>query len=345
MPHCTRKGCGADYAEGSDDLCSYHPGSPVFHEGLKSWSCCQDIYKPVLDFDEFMKIPPCTEIKGHSSIIEVPKDSPAVKSIPQTLLTETTADGKEVFQVAGAPPSGANVSSVPIERPATPAPPALEVDDLNIPVTVGTSCIRKGCGVTFVSDEVNRQGDGEGTICHYHPLPPIFREGSKGYLCCKRRVLEFDEFMKIQGCQTGRHCFVPVITESKAVEQVDCRIDHYQTPDQVHVSVFAKKVDKERSSVQFEDTKVILDLYLPDNKRFSRTIELFGNITPRESTFQYFGTKVEVHLQKSDNRSWTVLEKTDRDLGNVSLTFGVGGRTGTIGGKKLILDESNKARS
>lgn len=55
--------------------------------------------------------------------------------------------------------------------------------------------------------------------------------------------------------------------------------------------------------------------------------------------------QVELHLQKSDTRSWIVLEKTDRDLGNVSLTFGVGGRTGTIGGKEFILDESNKARS
>lgn len=24
--------------------------------------------------------------------------------------------------------------------------------------------------------------------------PPIFHEGSKGYTCCKRRVLEFDEY-------------------------------------------------------------------------------------------------------------------------------------------------------
>lgn len=31
----------------------------------------------------------------------------------------------------------------------------------------------------------------------------------KGYLCCKRRVLEFDEFLKIEGCKTGRHLFVP----------------------------------------------------------------------------------------------------------------------------------------
>lgn len=29
----------------------------VFHEGLKSWSCCKDVNKPELEFEEFMKIP------------------------------------------------------------------------------------------------------------------------------------------------------------------------------------------------------------------------------------------------------------------------------------------------
>lgn len=36
-----------------------------------------------------------------------------------------------------------------------------------------------------------------------------------------------------------------------------CRIDHYQTRDKVHVSVFAKNVDKERSRVKFDETKVL----------------------------------------------------------------------------------------
>lgn len=36
----------------------------------------------------------------------------------------------------------------------------------------------------------------------------------------------------------------------------DCRVDHYQTVDKVHVSIFAKKVDKERSTVKFEETQV-----------------------------------------------------------------------------------------
>jgi len=231
-----------------------------------------------------------------------------------------------------------------VDRPATPTR-VLEEDDLSAPVPPGTVCRRKGCGVTFVSDELNRQGNGEGVICCYHSLPPIFREGSKGYLCCKRRVLEFEEFLKIKGCQTGRHCFIPVVNNPTTDEQVECRVDHYQTPHQVHVSVFAKQVDQDRSSVQFEESRIKLDLYLPGNKRFAKTIDLFALIEPNDSTFQYFGTKVELHLKKTDTRSWTVLEKTDRDLGNISLTFGVGGRTGTIGGKKLAIDEANKILS
>lgn len=52
--------------------------------------------------------------------------------------------------------------------------------------------------------------------------------------------------------------------------------------------------------------------------------------------------QVELVLNKRDIRSWNLLEKTDADLGAFNLTFGVGGRTGTIGGKEPILDESNK---
>jgi hypothetical protein len=39
------------------DQLSTTPSRQVFHEGLKSWSCCADVNKPVLEFDQFMKIP------------------------------------------------------------------------------------------------------------------------------------------------------------------------------------------------------------------------------------------------------------------------------------------------
>jgi hypothetical protein len=42
----------------------------------------------------------------------------------------------------------------------------------------------------------------------------------------------------------------------QAEEFTEARIDHYQTPSQVHVSVFAKKADQERSKVTIEETQV-----------------------------------------------------------------------------------------
>jgi len=65
------------------------------------------------------------------------------------------------------------------------------------------TCRRKSCGVNFEG------GERDGEKCVHHPGAPIFHEGSKGWSCCKRRVLEFDQFMNIEGCKTkDRHLFV-----------------------------------------------------------------------------------------------------------------------------------------
>ncbi|KIK06594.1 hypothetical protein K443DRAFT_674256 [Laccaria amethystina LaAM-08-1] len=337
MSRCTRKGCGKDFTSTSTDKCIFHPGEPVFHEGLKSWSCCKDVNKPVLDFDEFMNLPGCTETDFHTSATPQAESAAKPPSAANLTTIEKTVDGVETYGTT------LQQSIAPASAPVA-VPIVEEEDDLTIQVSVGTHCRRKGCGTTFVSDEINRIGDEDGAVCIYHPAPPIFREGSKGYLCCKRRVLEFDEFLKIKGCKKGRHLFSPP-PELKTEELVTCRVDHYQTLERVHVSIFAKQVDKDRSIVQFCDSEVTLDLFLPGSKRFKHTLNLFGPIDPTRSHFSVFGTKVELHLQKSDTRSWTILEKTNRDLGNVSLTFGVGGRTGTVGAKDIVLDPSNGARA
>ena len=56
---CRNKGVREKFteAENRDDACAYHPGPPIFHERKKGWSCCDRI---CYDFDEFMRIPPCT---------------------------------------------------------------------------------------------------------------------------------------------------------------------------------------------------------------------------------------------------------------------------------------------
>jgi hypothetical protein len=75
--------------------------------------------------------------------------------------------GQEVYSIARPGP-------VPAQTPApvvTLTPQAEAEDDPSVTVAPGTLCKRKGCGVAFVSDEENRTGDGEGTICTYHPAP------------------------------------------------------------------------------------------------------------------------------------------------------------------------------
>ncbi|KAJ7724085.1 HSP20-like chaperone [Mycena maculata] len=336
MPRCTRKGCGREFSESGDssESCTFHPGAPVFHEGLKSWSCCSEVYKPVLEFDEFMKIPGCTQTERHTD--EAPRAVEVPKTSSSTNITMTESGSTEVYSSNDVPKASAQRMEEAVATAVVRPTVIEEEDDLNIPVSVGSACKHKGCGVTFVSDEANRKGNGEGTICTYHPSPPIFREGSKGYLCCKRRVLEFDEFLKIEGCKTGRHLFAPKGVKTGTEQMTTCRIDHYQTVDRVHVSIFAKQADKERSQVTFEETQISFDLYLPGAKRFTKTVDLFGPIDPGKSTFTFFGTKVELNLKKQDTRSWTILERATQDLGNISLTFGVGGRTGTIGAKEIV---------
>lgn len=43
---------------------------------------------------------------------------------------------------------------------------------------------------------------------------------------------------------------------SKTEEQVSCRRDWYQTVDKVHVSIFAKNVDRERSKIDVSENSV-----------------------------------------------------------------------------------------
>lgn len=66
---CKFGGCNATYeSPASDDTeCNYHPGVPVFHEGLKYWSCCT---KRTTDFTAFMNQKGCAYGK-HKWISEV----------------------------------------------------------------------------------------------------------------------------------------------------------------------------------------------------------------------------------------------------------------------------------
>ena len=86
----------------------------------------------------------------------------------------------------------------------------------------------------------------------------------------------------------------------------------YQTPTAVNVSLYFKKIDKERAKVEFTANSITLDLPTTDNKRYQDTYSLFAPIDPAESTFRILGTKLDLKLVKGDGTSWPVLRSDDK---------------------------------
>ncbi|KAL2017553.1 hypothetical protein VTK56DRAFT_1987 [Thermocarpiscus australiensis] len=315
---CVHQGCGKTFTD-PDEVCRYHPGPPIFHEGQKGWKCC----KPrVLTFEEFMAIEPCTE--GKHSTTDLPPKIEKKEADPALL---------EASNLPPPPPRAPVAAPQHIPTPPPP-PPESEDDDETIEIPDGRVCRRKGCGVAY-----KKGSSREGETCVYHPGVPIFHEGSKGYSCCKRRVLEFDQFMKIEGCKTkNRHLFVgsgkkdaPANgARSSAGEELleTVRTDFYQTQTSVIASFFLKKIDKEAAKVEFHERELSLDLPTTDNpvpKRYKAQVPLYGLIDPARSSFKVLGTKLEVSLAKADGSSWPVLRSDDRPTGEI-LQVGRAGR-------------------
>lgn len=142
-----------------------------------------------------MDIPPCTE--GKHSTTDKPPEIEAKTQAPDSGLLQKL---EKLEPVPGRAPIAAPKS---VATPPPP-PPESEDDDPSLEIPDGRMCRRKGCGQSYKAGSTR-----DGEKCIFHPGAPIFHEGSKGYLCCKRRVLEFDQFLKIEGCKTKeRHLFV-----------------------------------------------------------------------------------------------------------------------------------------
>lgn len=295
------------------------------------WKCC----KPrVLTFDEFLAIPPCT--KGKHSTVD---DTPVAPAKPEAV------DASNIVAAAPIPvpvtrPIATSLAAAQQPTPSTtpkPEPPEDESDDPDAQIPPNATCKRRGCGRSR-DDKVPRDEE----ECTYHPGVPIFHEGSKGWTCCKRRVLEFDEFMKIEGCKTKkRHCYVGKPKPKK--ETADgggdgvtgdgeellptVRNDFYQTVGSVIVSFYLKKIDKERAKVEFKEngTEVDLDLPTSDGKRYKSVVPLFAEIVPDKSAFKIMGTKLELELCKKDGTSWSTL-RSDEQASGTRIQIGRAGR-------------------
>jgi len=57
---CKNAGCKAEYKspKSNNEICVYHTGTPIFHEGMKYWTCCQ---RKTSDFNSFLDQEGCTQ--------------------------------------------------------------------------------------------------------------------------------------------------------------------------------------------------------------------------------------------------------------------------------------------
>lgn len=103
------------------------------------------------------------------------------------------------------------------------------------------------------------------------------------------------------------------------------RNDFYQTPTSVNVSLYLKKIDKEKAKVNISSQSIDFDLPTTDNKRYKDTYSLFAPIDPEKSQFRVLGTKLELTLVKADGTGWPVLRSDDKWTGE-RIQIGQAGR-------------------
>ncbi|KAI5296529.1 hypothetical protein KEM52_000712 [Ascosphaera acerosa] len=325
---CVHKGCGKTYTDPEEE-CHYHPGGPEFHEGQKGWRCC----KPrVLTFDEFLAIPPCT-VGKHSTVDATPGPDDAKKATQDAASAEAALRANEERRNAAAETATAPVATtaaVSATATTTPPPPPKkdhteDDDDLTLPVPAGAACRRRGCTATYTATATETTPrDVAAETCTYHPGQPIFHEGSKGWSCCKRRVLEFDQFLKIEGCkQRAGHQFVgqrrdDAEHEEEEEELLDeVRSDFYQTATTLTFSLYLKNIKKDEARVSFpDDSSMAVDLPTADGTRYRQVLPLAGAVDPAQCRWKVMKTKFEGVLAKREGGSaWPTLRRDERGTG------------------------------
>lgn len=312
---CYNKGCGKQFdpEKNTEDLCTHHPGSPVFHDAYKGWSCCN---KKCTDFTEFLNIKGCV----------LSRHNPEKPPEPQRYVPDKES-AKEIIEVRAPEPKAMerpNIDTPMVEMKPSIAPRLLdqvkslqpvvpqENGDASSTIPLGTKCKNNACKISYEGP------NSFASTCVHHPGLPVFHEGLKFWSCCTKKTTEFSAFLEQVGCTVGQHVWFKKTTEKG---QVKCRLDWFQTGSNIVVSIFAKKYDPNRSKVMLSPVRLKINLYFPEEDgTYAQDIILRGIVTVDKSSLSMLGSKVEITLHKAEVGSWSKLElptnSTNEDSGD-----------------------------
>eukprot|EP00041_Stephanoeca_diplocostata_P011033 m.179189 g.179189 ORF g.179189 m.179189 type:complete len:298 (-) comp18386_c0_seq2:664-1557(-) len=178
----------------------------------------------------------------------------------------------------------------------------VEAEARNGPPKVGTQCVRNNCSNTYENEESTTKG------CRYCPGEPVFHEGYKYWSCCdKRKTFDFEEFLAFPGCEQTDSCKW-FKDETDVVEQKQCRFDWFQTPGDVVVSIFAKCIDPDQTTIQANANTLKVKFVYERTSTFELDLHLGGNVVVDKSSATLMSTKVDIKLKKADGGHWSGLE-------------------------------------
>ncbi|RZB61566.1 Protein SGT1-like B isoform D [Glycine soja] len=95
-----------------------------------------------------------------------------------------------------------------------------------------------------------------------------------------------------------------------AVTKPKYRHEFYQKPDQLVVTIFAKKIPKESITVDFGEQILSVSINVPGEDVYAFQPRLFGKIVPSNCRYEVLSTKIEIRLAKAEPIHWTSLEFT-----------------------------------
>jgi len=98
--------------------------------------------------------------------------------------------------------------------------------------------------------------------------------------------------------------------QKKEVESVKpkYRHEHYQKPEELVVTIFAKGVPAKNVSVDFGEQILSVMIDVPGESKYHFQSRLFGKIVPDKCRFEVLSTKVEIRLVKAEAINWPSLE-------------------------------------
>jgi len=280
---CGNFGCTKEYYEkdNHDTACQFHVKNVVFHEGLKGWGCCK---KRVTDFDQCLAIEGCA-IGRHKPAEK--KLAKAKESIADNMVVAKSGDMEHYTDLKAAPRQPIPTVNKPEKKAEKPKERVWEADTpdpADSVIAVGTPCTHNGCKASFQDDSSRTE------TCHYHPGEAEFHEGSKGWICCKPRMLEFSEFLKIPGCFEGKHKFIPDTSKIKI------KHDFYQSGNNVYVTFYSKNVKKADSTIKFSPNMIHVTITLANGTPYNEDLFLAKTIIPEQCKYEILSTKISVTL-------------------------------------------------